>query len=166
MPDLFQLEPLLFHDLDRLNAVAQGIHPGLPERPAVFAEKIGLFPEGCRKFLWQGQMLGYGIAHPWQRDAIPPLDAFLRTLPSNPDCLYLHDVALAPEARGKGGLQRYMDYIKGVARVQGLASLALVSVYGTAGMWSRFGFAESDSEPLHDKLMSYGNGARYMICPL
>ena len=164
MHDVLQLEPVFSTDMSRLNAIARQIHVALPERPEVFAEKCRLYPAGCRKFIWQGDMVGYGIAHLWQRYAIPPLDGFLNSLPANPDCLYMHDVVLTPEARGKGGVQHYVAYIKHLAKMQGVSSLALVAVYGTTVMWARCGFADATDDDVKDKLASYGEGARYMVC--
>jgi hypothetical protein len=41
---------------------------------------------------------------------------------------------------------------------------ALVSVYGTVGFWSRFGFAPS-AEDMTGKLLPYGADATYMVRP-
>ncbi len=60
----------------------QEIHVDFPERMDVFAEKIRLFPEGCWKRVRKDQIVGYGIAHPWQLFSIPPLDQFLNNLPA------------------------------------------------------------------------------------
>jgi len=34
-------------DLGAIDAIGNGIHTSLPERPEVFAEKLTLFPAGC-----------------------------------------------------------------------------------------------------------------------
>ena len=139
------------------------VHPALPERPEVFAEKLRLYSPGCRKLVLRGRIVGYGIAHPWMLDAIPPLDAFLVALPPAPQCLYIHDVAVLPAARGRGAAQRYVGVIRGLAASAGVDSLALVSVYGTHVLWSRFGFRVVVNERIEPQLASYGPSARYMV---
>jgi N-acetylglutamate synthase-like GNAT family acetyltransferase len=111
-------------------------------------------------------IVGYGISHPWTLYSIPPLDTFLATLPANPECLYIHDVVVLPEARGRGAAARYVDYIKWLAGESAIRSLALVSVYGTDALWSRFGFRVIVSSNLKNSLTSYGASARYMMCDL
>ncbi len=158
--------PILPADLDSVNRLADNIHTTLPERPEVFEEKVRLFPKGCRKFVLNGNMVGYGISHPWVLNAIPPLNEFLKNLPEKPGCLYLHDIVVAPEARGLGASGRFVDYIKLLAQEIGVPSLALVSVYGTDVLWSRFGFRAVLNSDLSRKLLSYGTTAKYMICDL
>ncbi|MGD0295248.1 MAG: GNAT family N-acetyltransferase [Terracidiphilus sp.] len=158
--------PLLSVDLDAVNALADRIHTTLPERPEVFEEKVKLFPNGCRKLVLNCRIVGYGISHPWMLNSIPPLDEFLKALPKNPECVYLHDIVVAPEARGLGAASRYVDYLKQLAYDINIMSLALVSVYGTDVLWSRFGFRTVLNSDLSFKLVSYGATAKYMICDL
>lgn len=142
-------------------AIAGRLHPGLPERLEVLAEKRRLFPDGGRKLLAGAYMAGYGLAHPWRLNAAPKLDAFLESLPAAPDCLYLHDVAVLPEGRGRGAALAYVVYLEGLARKLGLGHLALVSVYGTVPLWEKAGFKTvlAGAPPLP----SYGPAAAYMI---
>ncbi len=158
--------PLLPQDLESVNKIAQQIHPGLPERPEVFEEKICIFPEGCRKLISKDKIVGYGISHPWILNSIPPLDEFLKKIPPKPECIYVHDIAILPEARGKGASAQFIDYAKKLAAQIGLSHLAGVSVYGTMVLWSRFGFKIVESADLNKKLASYGPSAKYMVCNL
>jgi ribosomal protein S18 acetylase RimI-like enzyme len=159
-------QPLLLSEMETVNHIADSIHTSLPERPEVFSEKVSLFPSGCRKLVKGNKMVGYGISHPWMLDSIPPLDDFLVKLPHNPECLYIHDVVVMPEARGHGAAAGYVDHIKGVAAQMGIGSLALVSVYGTDVLWGRFGFKAVQNAELSRKLESYGATAKYMTCNL
>lgn len=154
-------------DLPRINEIADQIHTGLPERPEVFAEKIRLCPEGSLVLLAGDKIVGYGISHPWQLHQIPPLDAFLERLPRDADCLYVHDVVVLPEFRGKLATASYIDEISRLAKATHIRALALVSVYDTHPLWGRFGFrvVTPDAE-LSAKLRSYGDTAKYMICDL
>jgi hypothetical protein len=150
-------------DLPIVDDIANTIHIGLPERTEVFAEKIRLFPRGCLKFVYNNRIAGYGISHPWKRFCIPALDSFLVRFPDNPDCLYVHDVAILPEARGHLAAAHYVSLMKGVARELLLPTLACVSVYGTDVLWKRFGFEEICSEAITAKLATYGETAKYMV---
>ena len=87
-------------DLPAISKIAARIHPDLPESPEVFAEKMRLYPDGCRVLVADDGIVGYGLAHPWMQHRIPPLDGFLEQLPGDADCLYLHDVAVLPDFRG------------------------------------------------------------------
>ncbi|QOZ52419.1 GNAT family N-acetyltransferase [Bradyrhizobium sp. CCBAU 53338] len=150
-------------DLDAICAVAARIHPGLPERSDVLAEKLRLYPDGCRVLTVRDGIAGYGLAHPWMRHNIPPLDDFLDRLPDAADCLYVHDVAVLPDHRG-GAARAYVTEIQQLARSSGIAALALVSVYGTRVLWERLGFRPVAADTaLCDKLSSYGTSATYML---
>jgi ribosomal protein S18 acetylase RimI-like enzyme len=156
--------PIRSSDLLHVNAIADRVHKSLPERPEVFAEKISLSPQTSRKLIHQGEMVGYGIAHPWMLDSIPPLDGFLTKLPEKPNCMYIHDVVVLPEARGHGAAGSYISLIKDISANMGISTVALVSVYGTNVLWSRYGFAIRADERISKKLASYGKSATYMTC--
>ena len=155
--------PLLTGDMEFVNRIAASVHTALPERAEVFEEKVRLFPQGCRKLVSEGLIVGYGISHPWTLFSIPPLDTCLQRLPDPPQCLYIHDVVVLPAARGQGAAQQYMDYIKVLAREMGISSHALVAVYGTCHLWSRCGFKIVEDASLDRQLQSYGDSAKYMI---
>ena len=157
-----QLQQMTEVDLEIFDSIANVIHSQLQERPDVFQEKFRLFPAGCRIFCLGEHTLGYGIAHPWLLNNIPPLDTLLVSLPESPECLFIHDVVLLPEGRGHGAAGVYVDEMRIIARQSGLSSLALVSVYGTSPLWAALGFQVIDHPDLAQKLMCYGDTARYM----
>ena len=70
-------------DLGAIDAIGNGVHLSLPERLEVFAEKLGLSPPGCRVLIHSGEIVGYGMSHPWHLNKIPPLDTFLKALRKN-----------------------------------------------------------------------------------
>lgn len=150
-------------DLPAISAIAARIHPDLPESPEVLAEKMRLYPDGCRVLVVGDEIAGYGLSHPWKQHRIPPLDGLLERLPEDADCLYIHDVAVLAESRG-GVLRAYIADIEQLARASGLATLALVSVYATQPLWQRLGFRPVTADAdLRAKLASYGEGATYML---
>lgn len=156
-------EPLEASDLDRVDTIQRIIHADLPERLEFLDEKRSLFPDGCRKLLRGGAMVGYALAHPWTLGEVPVLNRPLGALPAHADCLHMHDVAILPEGRGAGAAGIYVGHLRGLANEMGIRTLACVSVYGTAPFWSRHGFDTPDWQPEPEALRSYGSGAVYMV---
>ena len=150
-------------DLVGIEKIANVIHPDLSEKPEIFAEKLSLFPEGCFVLVENGAVLGYAFVHPWRLNDIPKLDAALLALPLNPECILIHDVAVLPEARGKGASESLVQRTSRLAKKQNVRVLALVSVYGSHLHWLRLGFELVAVEALAPNLASYGETARYMV---
>ena len=150
-------------DAETISAIEHRVHTLAPERIEVFREKIGLFGAGCRVLTKGGSIVGYGIAHPWRLDDVPPLDHLLGALPLEAACLFLHDVAILPEARASGASRAFVDHAVRVATQEGLSALALVSVYGTDGLWRRHDFVPSPSVSTAAQLDPYGDKALYMV---
>lgn len=150
-------------DLPAVVAIAAVVHPDYPEGEEVFAERLALFPEGCRIALKGGQSIGYALSHPWTRASPPALDSLLGALPARPDCLYLHDVALLAAARGSGLGQALVDDLLALGRRHGFAHLALVAVNRSVDYWTARGFRIIDDPALSGKLGSYSPDARYML---
>ena len=149
-------------DLDAILAVQARVHTIAPESRAVFASKREAFPSGTLVFDPGGAVLGYGIFHPGTVGDVPALHALPFRIPERPDCLFIHDVALLPEARGRGGARVFVALARHEALALGLGRLALVSVYGTVPIWSRLGFAVRTPSRGAAKLHPYGETARYM----
>jgi len=145
-------------DLGAVVAVADVVHVNYPEDPAVFANRLALFAAGCLIAEEDGKVLGYAIAHPGMIGDPPPLDTVLAALPEQADCLYIHDVALLPAARGRHlgvALARRMEE---VARAHGFDRIALTAVNNSDGFWGSLGYV---ARPC-DKLASYGD-ATYRV---
>lgn len=140
-------------DLPAVLALADAVHGAAFHEPiAIFAERQKLFPKGCRAA--GDPLLAYAIAHPWRGPA-PALASLLGRLPEAPDCLYLHDAVVAPEARGAGLGSALVEHLVALARAEKLPRLALTAVHGSAAYWGRHGFAAYAG----DGLESYGEGA-------
>jgi GNAT superfamily N-acetyltransferase len=155
--------PTTAADLQIIQQIGDQVHVDLPERAEVFAEKFTLFPEGCLALVRNDKVVGYGFSHPWILNDIPPLDTFLEKLPEAPQCIFVHDVVVLPEARKFGAADRFIELIANIARRKKIESLALVSVYETHPLWARFGFVATNDPNLQGKLQSYGGTARYMV---
>ncbi|MBB5051383.1 SAM-dependent methyltransferase [Afipia massiliensis] len=149
-------------DLPAVNALATRIHPDYPEDAAVFAERLQLYPAGCRVLEGERGLVAYVVSHPWRHLEPPQLNALLGALPPEPSTFYIHDLALAPEAQGTGAGADIVALLADHASASGLSSMSLIAVNGSAGFWQRQGF-EAVHDPLLDaKLRSYGDDARFM----
>ena len=135
--------------------IAEQVHPDYPEDPAVFAERLALFPAGC----FMLGAVGYLIAHPWMRARPPKLNSLLGALPAAPDTMFVHDLALLPEARGRGYASEAVALL---LRVAGPLGLSLVSVGSASGFWRRHGFVPVGDAAVPASLSSYGAGARLL----
>lgn len=128
----------------------------------VFADRLALSPEGCLVLADAHGLGGYVVSHPWLRAAPPKLGALLGHLPPDPDCWYLHDVAVDPRLRGGGQVADAVQRIAALSRDAGIDTLALVAVSGADGYWSRLGFRPAMTPALAAKLASYGADSVYM----
>ncbi|QQS15055.1 MAG: GNAT family N-acetyltransferase [Rhodospirillales bacterium] len=113
-----------------------------------------------------GAVVGYGIAHPWTLRDVPKLDHVLGALPPTPDCVFIHDVAILPAARGHRASAAFVERMRDIARGLDIRALALVSVYDTRPVWSRYGFRAVDDAALAPALAPYGADARYMVADI
>ena len=151
-------------DLDGVVRVASEAFPNHPEDRACFADRLRLYPSGCRVLAnADGEVAGYLVAYPWRLDDAPALNARLDALPETPDVLYLHDLALAHAARGGGHAKRGVHLAVRTARGAGLEQIALIAVNDAAPFWARQGFETRHSTNLTRKLAGYGEDAVYMI---
>lgn len=154
--------PMRAADMAAVKQISDAVHRGLPERIEILDEKRALFPQGAFVLERDGAPVGYALAHPWKRGALPALDAPLGVLPTDADCLYLHDIAILPFSRDGGAAQAMAGMLVNVARENDLRALALTSVYGTDKFWTRCGFVASPAPGMEEKLSSYGGPALYM----
>ncbi|MCU0790349.1 MAG: GNAT family N-acetyltransferase [Nitratireductor sp.] len=114
----------------------------------------------------EGATVGYLIALPWEFSSPPVLNAETCRLPAAPDCLYLHDLAVAPDARRYGTGRALVEALLARLGELGLGRASLVAVQNSAPYWERHGFrAVPLSEPLKAKLSTYGADAQYMERP-
>ena len=141
-------------DLPAVNGIADRVHPAFPERPAIPAERLALYPNGCLVLERDGAVMGYAVSHPWHGKP-PALDTLLGQLPITPATYYLHDLALLPAARGNGAAA--VAWLIRQAARENLATLSLVAVNDSVGFWQRQGFAVTGPAPT-----SYGAAAACM----
>lgn len=128
-------------DLPRVVAVQKDSYPQqLWEEEAVFRDKRRLFPEGAFGWYQDGVLQAYVFVHPWRKGETAPLFTANMVLPENPDCLYIHDLAIAPAARGKGAARALVAAAFALAEQNGLEHFSLVAVQNSESFWQKFGF--------------------------
>lgn len=146
-------------DLSTVGAMAARVHPAYPEGDAVFAERLRLYPQGCRILEAGGRIADDAISHPWVSGPPPRLNSLLGGLPARPTTLLLHDVALPPAARGAGAACRLLDDPVGLARAAGLSGLCSVAVNGSAAFRARRGFRAVQNPASERELRGYDPAA-------
>ncbi len=150
-------------DIPTVDAIGEIVHPNFPEDRAVMENRLALFSDGCFVAERANMILGYAIAHPSIIAKPAALNTVLPHLPTNADCVFLHDIALSEAARGSGLGRTFVPYLTEVARRHGFASLGLISVNNSLGFWQAQGFAIlTPDETLAAKLATYGADAAYM----
>lgn len=139
----------------------------VPETRTSLLAKLAASPTTCFVALLNGQIVGYLLSVPWEFSNPPALNAQNCQLPDAPDCLYLHDLAIAPAGRGAGVGQRLVDAFMQTLYASGLCRACLIAIQGSASYWKRFGFEPvAMMQPLADRLETYGQGAQYLCLDL
>jgi GNAT superfamily N-acetyltransferase len=150
-------------DLAAVQVLADTIHVDHPENAGVFAERLRLYPQGCLALEEHGRLLGYALTHPWHLGAPPALNSCLRDIPGDATTYYVHDVALLPEARGRGHAAQAGEWLARRARDAGFDNLSLVAVNNSQAFWERLGFRTMRAAGLEAKLLTYGPDAVLMM---
>jgi ribosomal protein S18 acetylase RimI-like enzyme len=143
-------------DLDFVMLLAAQLYPDHPESRASFAGKLDGAPDACLIAERDGVPVGYCVAL-WATCGRPPKLDEASYAAQTPRGLHLHDIALAPAARGRGLVGAALSHLSRVAEG---APLSLVAVNGTHLLWRRHGFAEAAVD--EDVRASYGAEAVYM----
>lgn len=162
MPDLIW-RAMTPEDLDDVSAVAAVAFPDHFEDRACFANRLALYPQGCRVLADETGLSGYIVAYPWRRGGIPPLNSLIDAVPGDADLIYLHDLALMPATRGGGHARLAVESLASEAVATGWPALALVAVNEAEAFWARHGFVTDPAPDLRAKLATYGPDARYMV---
>lgn len=159
----FSLRRLQEDDLSSILQIQAAAYPDLAESPAAIANRLQQAPQWCRGAERQGALCAYLLAHPWPHTAPPPWDTPLPPLPRHGTRLYIHDLALAPQARGGGVARQLVGTLLQQARHARFAEAHLVAVQASTGFWQRQGFQiMQPPTAVARTLASYGDDARLM----
>lgn len=147
------------HDLVAVSAISDAVHGAYTERPAIYAERLALYPDGCFVLDGEDGTLGYLISHPWKGDVPPLLDRLIGAIPPDADRYYLHDLALLPATRGQGVGAGAITLVLAQARRAGFSSIGLTAVHGADRFWRMHEFVDVAS-PSEE---GYGPGSVAMM---
>ena len=151
-------------DLDAVAEIAVLGFPDHFEGRDCFENRLALNPDGCFVLAGEdGRPRGYLVAYPWRAGSAPALNTLIDALPADADVMYLHDLALHPEARGGGWTGPIIERLAAEAKAAGWPALALVAVNDAAPFWERRGFQVVERRAMAAKLQTYGPDARYML---
>lgn len=151
-------------DIDGVVDVARLSFPDHFESRGCFENRLALRPD--MSFVLAGDddvVRGYLFAYPWRGETAPALNTLIEAIPTNADRIYLHDLALDPTVRGGGHTRAIVERLVDQARTDGWETMALVAVNDATAFWERMGFRPVTSPVLAAKLVSYGDGAHYMV---
>lgn len=164
MPPLLPPRLLAPDDLPAVMAVQAACYPAAMVEPAaLLADRLACAPDSCWLLEDAEGPCAYLFAYPSRLGKVTRLGAPFVPSPA-PDCLYLHDLAVAPRASGRGAGPRLVQAAWAAAQARGLAHSALVSVQASQAFWQRLGYAPfatlAAAERAH--LDSYTGDACYM----
>lgn len=154
-------------DLPAVLAVQAACYPpAFVEPAATLRARLTAAPDTAWVAEQNGAPCAYLAAYRSRLGRVTPFGGDFRPDP-RADALYLHDLAVAPEAAGAGCGSRLVDLALRTARREGL-QLALVAVGDALAFWLRQGFR--DAGALADAaqcahLASYPGAARYLVRP-
>ncbi len=162
---MYQLRPMQERDIPAVLAIQEQCYAAeVLEEEAVIRSRLA----ACPQLAWVAEdargVCGYLFAYRSRLGKVTPLDGEFQPH-DEADCLYLHDLAVASRAAGRGIGPALVRHNLQQARSAKLRYSALVSVQDSAGFWSRLGYAAHDElEPRQaDNLASYRIPAVYMV---
>ena len=162
MLEEYRLRPMREDELDAVLAVQASCYPpALQEPAAVVLARLRAAPSTTLVACRSGTVCAYLFAYPSRLGRVTPLDAPFAPAPA-PDTLYLHDLAVAPQALGRGLGRRLAQRLLLHAGARGLTHAALVSVQDTRRFWEGLGFEAAAARPPCAALATYPEGAVYM----
>lgn len=146
MTVMFSIKPMQSHHLPGVMAVQiVAYHEIEPESLAVMERKWELSPQSCFVALADNEVKGYVLAHPWRAESIPVLYSVLDVLPADADSLYLHDLALLPEWRGRHVAVELFKNMRNAAIDRGYRGSHLVSIQSSMRFWEKMGYRKAEN---------------------
>ncbi|WP_159991858.1 GNAT family N-acetyltransferase [Pelistega ratti] len=134
------------------------------EDSAAFSSKINQPDSLCWVVEKEGELLAYFMAIATNRERFPCLNTGQYDVLGHTDILYLHDMAISPQARGQGLLKQLLAKVWQQAEQLMLKEAFLIAVQGSSNMWASKGFivVEAKQYGLEAQLRTYGEGAVLM----
>jgi len=134
------------------------------ENHATFATRLQAVPDLSWVGVMDGQVHAYLVCYRSVLGKVGALSGAFEQA-QHPTCLYLHDLAVGPAARGLGLGQALITHALDQARREHLTHAALVSVQDSLPFWQQQGFVrQHDLSPEQQQTLDsyHGGTAHYM----
>lgn len=146
-------------DWSHILKIQAAAYPNIePEAETVLRSKAVLSHDTCVVLTDRiGNIMGYGLAHPWSDGP-----AHLHTIYSeyqHTTQLYIHDIAVAPQHKGKQLGASLFNFMLAKAKAMNLNAIGLVSLKQSLTFWQRYGFVDQAYDIDHHE---YGEGAKFL----
>lgn len=161
---MYKLRLMRTHDLPEIMDIQQQVYSeALQETADIIAQRLAQVPDLAIVAEDQQGICGYLFSYRSTLGKITPLDGVF-VEPEQSDCLYLHDLAVAPRALKRGIGPSLVKHKLEIAQKAGLQHCSLVSVQESSAFWQRLGFrtANTNSPQQTAALASYHVPAVYM----
>lgn len=150
-----------------LRIQSQCYSPEMNESSTVIRARLATAPRTAWVAEVAGRVQAYLMTYPGQLGKLSALGSRFE-IATHPDCLYLHDLAVAPETKGLGLGRRLVDTALETGRVLGLKHAALVCVQDAEHFWQGCGFVRAlqPTAEAQAALETYVVEAHYLTRPL
>lgn len=162
---MFTVRKMHARDIAHVLAIQhESYSPDILETEAVIRARLSEAGEHALVAEDADGVCGYLFAYQSRVGKVTPLDGAFQPHPQA-DCLYLHDLAVARRAGGRGIGPALVQHNLGQAKARRMRYSALVSVQDSHGFWSRLGYRRHDEleQPQAKNLASYRIPAVYMV---
>lgn len=165
------LRPTLITDIPEILRIQALCYTSIePEQAEAFINKLEQAAD-C-SFVIESEnekLLAYLFALPIHSEKPPALDADDFIVPPEADCLYLHDLAIDPSARGLGLSTPLLEAFFHTAKMRRFTQASLIAIQNSVAFWQRYGFHDrhplSQDTELQARISVYGEAA-YLTCHL
>lgn len=161
---MFVIRPMVAADVQAVLTIqADAYVDEVLEDEAVILARLISAPDTAWVAQAEHGVQAYLVSYPSRLGMLTALGNNFRRA-TEPDCLYLHDLAVATGASGLGMGQALINKATRYAEDQGYRYSALVSVQNSMGFWQRQGYSavEHLSRQQQTLLASYTGPAYYM----
>jgi len=161
---MFVIRSMLPSDISAVLAIQEQAYVDeVLEDEHVIRERLIIAPETAWVIESENDVHAYLVGYPSTQGSLTALGDFFAPA-REPDCLYLHDLAVASTAAGRGYAAALIHHAMTAASNKGLNAAALISVQNSVGFWQRHGFevVSNLDESQQARLQTYAGPAFYM----
>lgn len=168
MTEVVSIRPMVPADIDSVLRIQLRCHDSAKQESAAsFLSKLAVPVQTSFVAELGDEFVGYLVSVPVQDSCPLPLDDTDYVPPSRAVALYLHDLAVHPDARGFGVAAALIDAYLAALNDSALSCGCLTAVNDSSAFWQRHGFQDASEDRLaFAHLAAYGADARFMTLAL